>query len=449
MNEEAITERSNEKSCEGYKEVQLGPKTLTIPEEWDFLYFNEAIERNPRYDKPNRETFDFVPMDAVNEEQRAIEYWTEREKDDCTTTWFKNGDTIYGKITPCAENGKIAFVKDVDTEVASGSTEFLVFHPKEDVTDPMFAFYLTNMPQFRSVTISLMEGSTGRQRIPNDIFENNIRVPIPSISEQYRIADLLSTVDEEIKQTDDIINKVKELKQGLMQDVLIHGISHDEYQARFLGPRKLDIPASWKKARLEDVTEIITRGKQPTYVEEGGVPVLNQSCIYWDGFHPEELKRLDAEVAGNWKDKYFVKEGDVLVNSTGKGTLGRALEWSRESGNYALDSHITRVHPDESVLDPTYFRFYLESNHGQKMLYAFCVAGSTGQIELSKTDLQTMPILVPPIEEQREISEAFHRTNRKLQREQDKKEILKELKQGLMQDLLTGKVRVDPEKANT
>jgi type I restriction enzyme S subunit len=79
------------------------------------------------------------------------------------------------------------------------------------------------------------------------------------------------------------------------------------------------------------------------------------------------------------------------------------------------------------------------------MLYAFCVAGSTGQIELSKTDLQTMPILLPPVEEQREISEAFHRVNKKLQDEQETKEELQNLKRGLMQDLLTGNVRVDAD----
>ena len=271
------------------------------------------------------------------------------------------------------------------------------------------------------------------------------KLPLPPLPEQRRIADILSTVDEQIQQTDGKIEKTKELKRGLMQDLLTKGIGHNNYEEQYLGPRRLDIPRNWKKARLEEVSEIITRGKQPKYVEEGGVPVLNQSCIYWDGFHQEELKRLDSEVADHWKDKYWVKEGDVLINSTGKGTLGRALEWTEESDTHALDSHITRVHPDESMLDPTYFRFYLESNHGQKMLYAFCVAGSTGQIELSKTDLQTMPILLPPIEEQREISKAFHRVNKKLQGEQEAKEELQELKRGLMQDLLTGKVRVDTD----
>lgn len=288
-----------------------------------------------------------------------------------------------------------------------------------------------------------MEGSTGRQRVPTDVFSGGLEVPLPPLPEQRRIADALSTVDERIQEANEDVKKYEELKRGLMQDLLIHGIGHEEYEEKYLGPRRLEIPAEWRKVRLSEATEIITRGKQPTYVEEGGVPVLNQSCIYWDGFYPDALKRLDSGVASGWKDKYWVKNGDVLINSTGKGTLGRALEWTKESDTHALDSHITRVHPDESVLDPTYLRFYLESNHGQKMLYAFCVAGSTGQIELSKTDLQTMPILLPPIDEQREISEAFHRVNNMMGVAQDEKNDLQELKQGLMQDLLTGNRRLE------
>jgi type I restriction enzyme S subunit len=428
---------------EGYKTVQLGPREIPIPVEWDVVPFDEAIELNPKYDKPNNGPFDYLPMDAVDEEKQTIEYWTQREKDDCTTTWFKNGDTVYAKITPCTENGKIAFIDGMSTEVGSGSTEFLVFHPREGVTDERFVYYLSNFPEFRSITISLMEGSTGRQRVPSDIFKGGLDIPLPSFPEQCRIATILSKIDEQIQQTDEVIEKTKELKYGLMQDLLIEGIGHDNYEEEYLGPRRLEIPSEWQKARLEESSEIITRGKQPTYVEEGGVPVLNQSCIYWDGFHPEELKRLDEDVANGWKNKYWIKKGDVLINSTGKGTLGRALEWEKESDTHTLDSHITRVHPDETMLDPTYFRFYLESSHGQKMLYAFCVAGSTGQIELSKTDLQTMPILLPPVEEQRKISEAFHRVNNKLQDELNTQEQLQKLKRALMQDLLTGKKRVD------
>lgn len=178
------------------KTVKLGPREIPIPDDWETVPFEEAIELNPRYDKPTEGPLDYLPMDAVDEEKQTIEYWTKRDKDDCTTTWFKNGDTVYAKITPCTENGKIAFINGLTTEVGSGSTEFLVFHPREDVTDERFVYYLVNLPEFRSVTISLMEGSTGRQRVPHDVFKGGLHIPLPPLPEQRRIAEILSTVDD-------------------------------------------------------------------------------------------------------------------------------------------------------------------------------------------------------------------------------------------------------------
>jgi type I restriction enzyme S subunit len=248
----------------------------------------------------------------------------------------------------------------------------------------------------------------------------------------------------------DVSEKLKEIaeidqQKTNLQDDLMDGLYQENHDCKFksvqFGPREVEVPKTWEKQRLNNVTEIVTRGKQPEYVEENGVPVINQSCIYWDGFYPEELKLLDPDVASEWKDKYFVKKGDVLINSTGKGTLGRALEWTKPSGEYALDSHVTRVKTDTSRLLPKFLRYYLESNHGQKMLYVYCVAGSTGQIELSKTDLQSMPILLPPVEEQRQIADKFDSISSEIRRMKERRNSLEQLKNGLMQDLLTGTTR--------
>jgi len=210
----------------------------------------------------------------------------------------------------------------------------------------------------------------------------------------------------------------------------------DSEQEVRLGPKTVTVPGHWEKVRIEDVSETVTRGKQPTYVEEGGIPVLNQSCIYWDGYHEDELKRLDENVAEGWKDKYFVQENDVLINSTGKGTLGRAICWSGLSEEVALDSHITRVAVNQEKISPEYLRYYLESRWGQTMLYVYCVSGSTGQIELSKTDLLSMPILVPPISEQRRIADMLSTVDSLIQQTDEIIDKTTELKRGLMQDLL-------------
>ena len=202
-----------------------------------------------------------------------------------------------------------------------------------------------------------------------------------------------------------------------------------------LGPRTITVPDHWSRVRIKDVSEVVTRGKQPTYVDDPGVPVLNQSCIYWDGYYQENLKYLDEDVAEDWKSKHFATKGDILINSTGQGTLGRALYWDKESGTHAIDSHITRVSVDPDTIDPEFLRYYLESTWGQTMLYVFCVAGSTGQIELSKTDLMSMPLLSPPVEEQRGIAETLSVVDEQIQQTDDIIKETKGLREGLMQDL--------------
>ncbi|WP_435143801.1 restriction endonuclease subunit S [Halobaculum sp. P14] len=423
--------------------AQIGPKQFEIPLDWETRTIPELCDLSTeRFDpeEHDSETFEYIDIDSVS--TGRIERSKTTPVDEAPSRAKQivhEGDTLVGKVRPYLQ-AFAPVTEEHDGKVCS--TGFAVLSARDGVS----AAYVTQAVLSKYFLDQMTNRMTGTSypAVNKSDFEN-VQLFTPPLSEQRRIADVLSTVDRRVQEVDDAIEETDELKRGLMQDLLVQGIGHDEYVELYLGPRRLKIPAEWRMARLENVTEIITRGKQPAYVEEGGVPVLNQSCIYWDGFHPEELNRLDAEVASGWKDKYWVKNGDVLINSTGKGTLGRALEWTNESDTHALDSHITRVHPDDSVLDPTYLRFYLESNHGQKMLYAFCVAGSTGQIELSKTDLQTMPILLPPIEEQREISEAFHRVNQKMQDEQETKEAYQELKRGLMQDLLTGKRRLETE----
>jgi type I restriction enzyme S subunit len=434
----------------GFRQTQLGPRTITVPGHWSRLRIKDVSDVVTRGKQPTYVEEPGIPI--LNQSciywdgyhQESLKYLDEDVAEDWKTNHFAAKGDILINSTGQGTLGR-ALCWDNESGTHAIDSHITRVSVDSDTIDPEFLrYYLESSWGQTMLYVFCVAGSTGQIELSKT---DLMSMPLlsPPVGEQRRIAEILSTVDELIQQTDAIIEETERLKRGLMQDLLIRGIGHYDYEKKYLGPRRIEIPRNWQKYRLEEVSEIITRGKQPTYVGEGGVPVLNQSCIYWDKFHPEAIKRLDSQVAEDWKDKYWIKEGDVLINSTGKGTLGRALEWTKESNTHVLDSHITRIHPDKSVLNPTYFRFYLESNHGQKMLYAFCVAGSTGQIELSKTDLQTMPVLIPPAEEQREISKIFQRVNEKLQEEQETKEKLQDLKRGLMQDLLTGKVRVPVE----
>jgi type I restriction enzyme S subunit len=213
------------------KTVKIGPLEVEIPTHWNHSFFDEVIELNPRDDIPEEDSFEYLPMDAVDESLRQIQYWNERKPKNCTSVRFRQGDTIYAKITPCTENGKLAYINDIEGDIAFGSTEFLVFRAQEDNMVPKFVYYLANHPAFRAVTISLMEGSTGRQRVPTDIFKQNIKIPVPPISEQKKIVAVLDQIDEKYHNEHDRKQELEELKRGLKQDLLTGNKRVDPEQA--------------------------------------------------------------------------------------------------------------------------------------------------------------------------------------------------------------------------
>ena len=128
------------------------------------------------------------------------------------------GDVLLARITPCAENGKSLLVPN-SMPLGIGSTEFIVFRPKAGI-DSTFLFYLIISDFVRGIAIGLMEGTSGRQRIPNYVFEKVIQIPLPPLPEQRRIASILSQIDETIEKETQYKQKLQELKQGLMEDLL-------------------------------------------------------------------------------------------------------------------------------------------------------------------------------------------------------------------------------------
>lgn len=439
------------------KTVRLAPRKISIPAEWDALPFEEAIELNPRYDKPDDGPFDYLPMDAVDEDKQTIEYWTQRDKEDCTTTWFKNGDTVYAKITPSTENGKIAFVDDLDTKVGSGSTEFLVFHPREGVTYDRFVYYLVNLPDFRSVTISLMEGSTGRQRVPTDVFKGGVEIPLPPLLEQHRIADILSMVDEQIQQTDEIIEKQGELRQGLLQDLFHRGaVEHD----RILDPEELadkpggvntgldqttvgQIPEGWETERLGKLTVTSAYG-------------VNASAEDFDSEKPRYIRITDIADDGHLKqgdpksisrqqsEGYELQNGDLLFARTGA-TVGKTLLYQKDHPEAAYAGYLIRFQLDQERILPKFVFYFTQTDNYDRWVSRITRQGAQENINTGEYSSMLLPL--PPITEQRKIVSILETVDRKISQERDTKQKLQELKRGLMQDLLTGNKRVPKPEA--
>lgn len=147
---------------------------------------------------------------------------------------------------------------------------------------------------------------------------------------------------------------------------------------------------------------MISRGKQPSYVDHSSVRVINQACVYWDRFYLENVKYHDSK---SLKKTLPIKKGCILINSTGTGTLGRCNVFPELIDNYTyvVDSHVTVLAESQNV-NAFFFKFFLQREDVQKKIYAECVNGSTNQIELSKEKLSEVLLIVPPMDLQEQFA---------------------------------------------
>lgn len=141
-----------------------------IPEGWESKAFSKVIDVNPARRLPKGKLATKVSMADLNTWQSWIDSWQKEEYK--SGPKFKNGDTIFARITPSLENGKTAFVNFLSTgETAYGSTEFIVFGPKI-IASGSYIFCLSRSEHIRETAINAMTGTSGRQRVPNGCFDH-------------------------------------------------------------------------------------------------------------------------------------------------------------------------------------------------------------------------------------------------------------------------------------
>ena len=145
-------------------------------------------------------------------------------------TKFRNGDTVVARITPCLENGKTAKISGLaDGEIACGSTEFIVLRASPGKSDPDFIYYLATSPSFREVAIKSMVGSSGRQRVQQDVLEN-LELTLPDYSAQVRIGQILSAFDDKIELNAQINHNLEEQIEAVFEDLFINSPQIDHWE---------------------------------------------------------------------------------------------------------------------------------------------------------------------------------------------------------------------------
>ena len=161
-----------------------------------------------------------------------------------------------------------------------------------------------------------------------------------------------------------------------------------------------EVPTGWVWARLGDVSRFIGRGRGPSYVPTKGVPVINQKCIRWHRLETQHLKFTAREAFDCLAEQLKLLRGDILWNSTGTGTIGRALVYDGSLPEVTVDSHVTIVRTNE--IDPHFICYLIETMRVQHLVVDGNV-GSTNQLELPRAFVQNLNVPIPPLAEQRRI----------------------------------------------
>ncbi|WP_077614762.1 restriction endonuclease subunit S [Caenibacillus caldisaponilyticus] len=346
----------------------------------------DLVEVNPTVKLIKGERYPFVSMDVIQPFYKPVEAKEEREFRSGGAK-FENGDILFARITPCLENGKIAQVKNLKNGKGFGSTEFIVLRGKEGVTDTDFVYYLATNKAFRENAERLMVGTSGRQRVDKQQFEDQI-ISIPDLETQKRISSILGSIDKKIELNVEMNKTLEETAMTLYKHWFVDfGPFQDgEFVESELGM----IPEGWECIEIGEAVSVLGGGTPKTSVKE----YWENGDINW--FSPTDLttqKSLFISKSSKKITKLGLEKSSAklfppyCVMMTSRATIGE-ISINKEEA-CTNQGFITLIPNETFTMYQLYF--WLKTNID---LILSIANGSTFK-EVSKTNFKKLKILKP------------------------------------------------------
>ena len=252
-----------------------------------------------------------------------------------------------------------------------------------------------------------------------------IKVPLPSLNEQKILVDGYNKdIDNCNARLEKGENKNKEAKTYLSENIgisefytnnspkkhgLIDFISFSkirEWGTDKVFNSRIYLSSKYKTQNLNSDDSLyidIKRGKSPKYCKTSNAFILNQKCIRWGSLEVKHAKTVDPIWLQSVNEDSFTQEGDILINSTGEGTIGRAAIVDKDHIGLLYDSHVLLLRLNKNYFNPQYFVFVFNSDYGQRQVDNVKSAKTTKQTELGVENLKRIFIPIPPISVQDDI----------------------------------------------
>lgn len=307
-------------------------------------------------------------------------------------------------------DGDIVFVRSNGNRELIGRSLFIE-KPPEEVTHSAFTIRLRftspdAYPKFYAYcfrtrlirqALTAQGGGTNINNLNQDIL-NALEVPLPSLPVQQRIAGILSAYDELIENSQRRIKILEAMARALYREWFIHfRFPGHENHPRVASPLG-EIPQGWGVKKLGDISSYINRGITPRYDEEGESVVINQKCVRDQRLNLEPARRQSKAIPGE-KQVCF---GDVLINSTGVGTLGRVAQVYENLENCTVDTHVTIARAAHNT-DLDFYGCCLLSH---QEAFERLGIGATGQTELGRAAISDIDLVLPPTDLQCQFGKA-------------------------------------------
>jgi len=410
-----------------YKQTEIE----LVPEDWEVVRLGEILDliRNGLVLKQNKNTkgIPVTRIETIWEEKidpKKVGYIDEISEREISEYKLREGDILFSHINSLNHIGKTAMYKGEPPLLLHGMN-LLLLRPKKDCVEPLFLLYKLKHLRLKGLFKNMSKKAVNQASI-NQTELGRVKVILPPLPEQKKIAEILSTVDKAIEKVDQAIEKTERLKKGLMQELLTKGIGHTEFKDTEIGR----IPKDWEVVRLRDVCNqrkevTIPCGRgESKYV---GLEHINSGELTLHTYG------LDTEVKSS-KFKFY--EGDILYGKL-RPYLDKAV----------LVNFKGICSTDLLVLTPikskTLAEFLIWIVHSNKFKWhAISTTSGTNHPRTSWKAMSKFRFGLPPLPEQKKIAEILSTVDKRLELLRKRKEKLERIKRGLMNDLLTGRKRV-------
>jgi type I restriction enzyme S subunit len=422
-----------------------------IPAHWEVKRLRFVTESNPVPSEvrglPGETEVSFVPMEAVGEQGgMSIEITKQLAEVKDGYTYFRDGDIVIAKITPCFENGKGALAAGLTNGIAFGTTELHVLRMTERA-DSRFALYLTFSDPFRKLGEADMYGAGGQKRI-SESFVRNFSPALPSLAEQRAVAAFLDRetvrIDALVAKKERLIELLGEQRTSLITRAVTKGLDPTvpmkDSGVDWLG----EIPAHWEAARMWRISKAISGGT-PNKEERG----------YWDGdipwVSPKDMKRRFIDSSEDTiTDRAVQETGIKLILAPVVLIVVRGMILAH-TFPVAITTVSVTINQDMKALQfrqriSPIFAAWLFEGVGNGILGTVVEEAAHGTRVIRMDQWRMVFAVVPPMDEQQAIVDFLDSETARIDtlvvKVRDAVECLKELRTALISAAVTGKIDV-------